>query len=122
MAPMEVVSTICPSRSQGGGFYIYGSSAVVSFTNCDIYDNEIDVYVSLCPAEFHGPHGSSFPELTPCPCCDSQCYTCGVSCSPTPHSIAPMEEVSRKCPLTLAGWRRVRPLRNVDLHQLPDLW
>ena len=57
MAPMEVVSTICPSRSQGGGFYIYGSSAVVSFTNCDIYDNEIDVYVSLCPAEFHGPHG-----------------------------------------------------------------
>ena len=54
----------CPVRSQGGGVYIYGSSAVVSFTNCDIYDNDGGYHVSLCPAEFHGPHGSSFKEVS----------------------------------------------------------
>ena len=64
MAPMEVVSMNCPSRSQGGGVYV-DSGAVVSFSGCEIYDNEATgYYVSFCPTPFHGPHGSSFPELT----------------------------------------------------------
>ena len=40
MAPMEVVSWKCPSRSQfGGGVYV-STSAVVSFSGCGIHDNE----------------------------------------------------------------------------------
>ena len=53
-----------PSRSQGGGVYV-GSGAVVSFSGCEIYDNEATGnYVSFCPAPFHGPHGSSFQEMS----------------------------------------------------------
>ena len=39
MAPMEVVSRKCPSRSQGGGVYIY-TGGQVDFSGCSIYEND----------------------------------------------------------------------------------
>ena len=50
-----------PSRSQGGGVYVYG--AVVNFDGCNIYSNTAG-YVRLCPAPFHGPNGSRFQEVS----------------------------------------------------------
>ena len=62
MAPMEDVSRKCPSRSQGGGVSVYAGTA--TFTNCEIFENTASSSVCLCPAPFHGPHGSSFQEVS----------------------------------------------------------
>ena len=50
----------------GGGVYIDGGAA--TFTNCEIFENTAAGSVCLCPAPFHAPHESTFPELTPCLC------------------------------------------------------
>ena len=48
--------------SQGSGVYVSGGTA--AFSNCDIHDNTAG-YVSFCPAaRFHGPHGSTFQEVS----------------------------------------------------------
>ena len=60
MAPMEEVSRKRPSRSQGGGVFVY-YYGTATFTDCQIYSNTADTYVRLT----------------------------------LPHSMAPMEEVSR---------------------------
>ena len=52
MAPMEVVSRKCPSRSQGGGVYINGGQ--VDFSGCSIFDNEAE-YVRECPNRIPWP-------------------------------------------------------------------
>ena len=99
MAPMEVVSMNCPSRSQGGGVCV-DSGAVVSFSGCDIHDNEA-YYVRLCLAPFHGPHGRRFPELTlyprvtRCPAVPRLAAAVSTLLPVTPHSMAPMEVLSR---------------------------
>ena len=65
MAPMEAVSRKCPSRSQGGGVFVY-YGATATFADCQIYSNTADT-VSLCPHSIPWPHGRSVPKLTPCP-------------------------------------------------------
>ena len=60
MAPMEVVSRKRPSRSQGGGVYVY--NAHVDFSGCSIYGNEADYVRAAAP--FHGPDASSFQEVS----------------------------------------------------------
>ena len=94
----------------GGGAYV-GSGAVVSFSGCAIHDNTAS-YVSFCLAPFHGPHGSSFQELSPRARREVACTStaaqppsraapstrtrpAGCAHATAPHSMAPMEDLSR---------------------------
>ena len=98
--PMEDISRRCPSRSQGGGVYVYYGTATL--TTCQVYNNAV-LYVSLCPHPIPWPPWKMFFGTGPIPCdamprLPTRRPAAGGMLPPVmPHSMAPMEDVSRKC-------------------------
>ena len=85
---------------QGTTRVVYIASGTVQLVGLDITNGDASsVRPRARPAPFHGPHGRGVPELTPCPCVrclvSSLAATGGTLPTVTPHSMAPMEDLSR---------------------------